>query len=150
MKHSAAQYQSCSFLHLLLMKKTAGVQNSRIEWTFKPGLIFSGCQSRLTGLLGSMMFWIADSPISPTDVGQITRKMSLVIFLANVTEHAVMDCRPRDGVKGQLAAGTRDLTAAAQWTTADKHQVSATVRWPLPGQGKPVKPQCQLTGTWKF
>ncbi|KAK9831726.1 hypothetical protein WJX74_007350 [Apatococcus lobatus] len=61
-----------------------------------------------------------------------------------------MKSRPRDGVKGQLTAGTRDVTAVAQWMTADKHQLSATVRWPLPSQSKPAKPQCQLTGTWKF
>lgn len=61
-----------------------------------------------------------------------------------------MKTRPRDGVKGQLTAGTRDLMATAQWRTADKHELSATVRWPLPSQGKPAKPHCQLTGTWKF
>ncbi|KAK9862350.1 hypothetical protein WJX84_004943 [Apatococcus fuscideae] len=58
--------------------------------------------------------------------------------------------RPSNGVKAQATAGTEDLTAAVQWRTAEKHELSAAVRWPFPISGKPSKPQCQLTGTWKF
>ena len=66
------------------------------------------------------------------------------------TKSSHCKCRPSNGVKAQATAGTEDLTAAVQWRTAEKHELSAAVRWPFPISGKPSKPQCQLTGTWKF